>query len=333
MATFTPLELDEAQRLGEAYGFSVARVVGIPAGSVNSNYRLEQAAGPSVFVRIYEEQDAAGAESEVRLLDHLGARGVVTPRPRARRDGKFLDSTRGKPVALFPWVAGESVCQAMVIPALARHVGEELARMHIAGRDFPERRSGRFQVKDMIERTRLIARSQVPELAAMAPRLASELERWAQKRDPSLPSGVIHGDLFRDQVLWSSALNGASAGGTPRDLRISALLDFESASDGSFAYDIMVTALAWCYGADLDLDLLRAMIAGYQAVRPLEPIEKRALALEGRLAALRFTTTRITDFAMRQGIGERVTRDWRRFWARFEKMDSFGDQRLADLCE
>src|SRR3954469_1524160 len=110
MATFTPLELAEARRLGSAYGLEVSRVVGIPAGSVNSNYRLEQAGGaPSVFVRIYEEQDATGAASEVRLLDHLGARGVVTPRPIARRDGTFLDSVSGKPVAVFPWVPGESV--------------------------------------------------------------------------------------------------------------------------------------------------------------------------------------------------------------------------------
>ncbi|HKQ71326.1 MAG TPA: phosphotransferase, partial [Polyangiaceae bacterium] len=149
-------------------------------------------------------------------------------------------------------------------------------------------------------------------LAAMAPLVGERLDRAERERNPDLPHGIIHGDLFRDNVLWE--------GGTP-----SALLDFESACDGSWTYDIMVTMLAWCYGDDLDEALGRALFAGYAKVRRPSDVELRALGAEGRIAALRFTVTRITDFAMRTGLGARVTKDYRRFWARHERIAALGD--------
>ena len=105
-------------------------------------------------------------------------------------------------------------------------------------------------------------------------------------RDPDLPHGIIHGDLFRDNILWE---NGEPV----------ALLDFESACDGSWVYDLMVTVLAWCYGSDLDEHWCARCSRGYASVRASRRPSWRALGTEGRIAALRFTVTRITDFAMR----------------------------------
>ena len=106
---------------------------------------------------------------------------------------------------------------------------------------------------------------------------------------------------------------------------MSALLDFESASDGTFAYDLMVTVLAWCVGDDLDVARARAMREGYEQVRPLEERERRGLAAEGAFAALRFAVTRITDFGMRTApAGPPPARDWRRFMMRFEKLRALG---------
>jgi len=140
----------------------------------------------------------------------------------------------------------------------------------------------------------------------------ARLDRAEGARNPDLPHGIIHGDLFRDNILWEA--------GTPV-----ALLDFESACDGSWVYDLMVTVLAWCYGEDLDEKLVRSMFSGYAAVRRLSPVELAALGTEGRIGALRFTITRITDFAMRQGLGERVMKDYRRFFARHERVEALGD--------
>jgi homoserine kinase type II len=350
MATFTELAIDQAKLLGQAFGLDVTAVAGIPAGSVNSNYRLTLSDGTVLFARVYEEQDAVGAESEARLLDHLARHGVATPRPLPRRDGNGFTfplevrrratvaaptstavsdfpvahlakerlrpeehrpagSTR--PVAIFPWRDGEILCQARVTPEAARKVGEKLADVHDAGRSFGEPKPGRFRIEDLRVRLRRIAEAPDPALSALAPEIEKRLDRAERERDSSLPRGIIHGDLFRDNVLWQ--------GDTPV-----ALLDFESACEGSFAYDLVVTVLAWCYGDDFDEHLVRAMFEGYAKKRALSAAEVAALGTEARIGALRFTVTRITDYTMRRGLGERVMKDYRRFFRRHERIGELG---------
>jgi homoserine kinase type II len=318
MATYTPLTLEQAQAVGGTFGLDVRAVFPVPAGSVNSNYRLEIERGGAIFARIYEEQDRAGAEAEARLLDHLARHGVSTPRPLPRQDGAgFTARLQGaaeqeRPVALFPWQSGQILCQKRVTPGVARKVGEGLAEVHRAAASFPEPRPGRFRIADMRDRLERIGRADDPALRALAPEIRARLDRAEAARDPDLPRGIIHGDLFRDNVLWENGIPVA-------------LLDFESACDGPWVYDLMVTVLAWCYGDDLDEQLSRSMLAGYTTVRSLSAAERAALALEGRIGALRFTITRITDFAMRPSLGERVMKDYRRFWARHERLGALGD--------
>src|SRR6266498_3062018 len=206
----------------------------------------------------------------------LDVRGVPTPRPLPRRDGTGftwvleVPSVEGeartiRPVALFPWQGGEILCQARVTPEVASKVGQRLAEMHAAGASFPEARPGRFRIEDLRVRLDRIALAEDPVLRARVPEIRSRLERAEKARDPRLPHGIIHGDLFRDNILWE---NGVPV----------ALLDFESACDGSWVYDLMVTVLAWCYGADLDEGLVRAMFSGYAKVRRLSAAELAAMS-------------------------------------------------------
>jgi homoserine kinase type II len=120
---------------------------------------------------------------------------------------------------------------------------------------------------------------------------------------------VVHGDLFRDNVLW-------------KDGELLALLDFESAFHGPFLYDLIVTMAAWCYRDAFDLELAKGLAEGYGAERPLEPREKHALRVEGALGMLRFATTRITDFSLRVPKGEKPVRDYRRFLARLSFVEA-----------
>jgi homoserine kinase type II len=324
MATYTRIGLADACAIGRRFGVEVTGLAAITAGSVNSSYRLESATGESYLARIYEEASRADAEGEARLVERLAAAGIPTPCPASRLDGGGFtvpapSAVGGRPVALFPWRDGETLCQARVTPAATARVGEVLARIHLTLADAEQPRPGRFRLEDL--RARLRAIDAVPDatLRALAPTIAERLDRVAAARDPALPGGIVHGDLFRDNVLW-------------RDGAIIAVLDFESAADGSWAYDLMVTVLAWCYGDALDLDLVRALLRGYQTVRPLSPAERSALAGEGRMAALRFTITRITDFTLRAGADPRVMKDWRRFWARLASLDALGDAALAQLA-
>ena len=276
-------------------------------------------AGERVFLRLYEEQDFAGAERETAMLERLAAAGVPTPAPLRRIDGRRVSTVHGKPAALFPWRDGTMRCQASVRPEDARSVGEALGRVHRAGATEvgPQ---GRFGYEDLLVRLDTIARSGHPEFAAMAPPLRAALGRAHADRDPSLPRGLTHGDLFRDNVLWDT------------DGRVAALLDFESACDGTYAYDFMVTVLSWCVGDDLEPRLAAALREGYESVRPLSRAERRGLLAEGRVACMRFTITRITDYALRASTaGPRTVKDWRRFKMRFDKLEALGVEGLAAL--
>jgi homoserine kinase type II len=213
-------------------------------------------------------------------------------------------------------------CQAGVTAEDTRSVGQALARFHVAARD-EIAQPGRFGFEDLQRRLDSIAGCSTPSFAALAPELRARLEEARDARDVSLPAGLVHGDLFRDNVLW------ASDGG------LSALLDFESACAGTLAYDLMVSVLAWCAGDDFDPHLATAMREGYESVRPLSAAERRGLCAEACFGALRFTITRITDYALRTGAaGPRVVKDWRRFAMRFERLRGLGVdgvQRLVGL--
>jgi len=306
MAILTPVSDEELDRFVAAYDLGARRSSrGIEAGTVNTSYALDLAAG-QYFLRIYEEQGRAGAEAEAALLLHLASRGVPTPAPVRARDGSMVGALAGKPAVVFPWVEGAMLCQRAVTPEAGRAVGEALARMHLAGAPSGSPLgAGRFRPEDLIVRCDRVATSRDAAAAALADDLRRALAAAAAARTPGLPSGLVHGDLFRDNVLWQEG-------------RIAALLDFESAHLGPFAYDIAVTILSWSFGDDLDLPIARAIVDGYRAVRPLEERELAGLHAELVFGALRFTVTRITDDAIR--VGKR----WQRFVARKDAIERLG---------
>jgi homoserine kinase type II len=319
MAVLTPIDDADARAAASAYGLGALQGwEGIAGGSVNSNFALSTDGG-RFFLRLYEEQDRAGAERETAMLARLSAAGVATPAPLATVDGARVWALHGKPAAVFPWRAGTMRCQAGVTAEDARRVGEALARMHLAGarEAAPE---SRFGIQALRRRIDGIEASRHPVFAPLAPALRASLDDAERARGRSVPRGLIHGDLFRDNVLW------APSG------EIAALLDFESACEGSYAYDLMVTVLSWCFGDDLDGALASSMREGYVRVRPLAESEAQALGGEGSFAALRFTVTRITDYAMRTtSAGPRVVKDWRRFMKRFEKLQDLGPDGVRRL--
>ena len=308
MALLTRLPLAEARALGGAYGVSLESIEALELGSVNSNFRAVAGDGSVLFARLYEESGEAGARTELELVGGLGAAGVPVARPLPVVAGT-LPLHAGKPFALFPWLEGEVLCQARVTNEHCRRVGSALAKVHLASPFLPRLGPGRFGPVDMLARLGRVKGAGRPELLPDADRIAESLERYRAERDPELPSGVVHGDLFRDNVLW---LRG----------ELVALLDFESAFHGPFVYDVLVTIAAWCYRDAFDLELASALAAGYQAERPLTPRELRALRVEGALGMLRFATTRMTDYSLRVPAGEKPVRDYRRFLARLSAVEA-----------
>jgi homoserine kinase type II len=275
---------------------------------VNSNFSFTTKDGEQFFARIYEEQGREGAEAEFALLEALSARGVPVALPRKRLDGQRVHAFAGKPFAVYPFVEGEILCQGRVDESACRQVGAALARVHLASDAVPAIGAGRFRLSDLRERLGRVDASGRKDLIAAADRVRELMAQYEPKRPAGLPEGVIHGDLFRDNVLF-------------RGGAIAALLDFESASRGVFAYDVMVTLLAWCFGDDLDAKLAGAMLRAYHEVRPLMDAERAALPLEGAIVCLRFATTRLTDFSLRVPEGVAPGRHYGRFLARLEALE------------
>jgi homoserine kinase type II len=308
VALLTPLGLGEARELGKAYGVELSGVESLELGSVNSNFRATAADGRLLFARLYEESGEAGALAELELVRGLGAAGVPVAAPLPVVVGS-VPLHGGKPFALFPWLDGEVLCQRRVTPEHCRRVGGALAKVHLASPFLARLGPGRFGPLEMLARLERVKASGRSEFFADAESIREALERYRAERDPELPSGIVHGDLFRDNVLWK---NG----------ELVALLDFESAFHGPFVYDVLVTIAAWCYADAFDLELARAFASGYQAERMLEARERRAVRVEGALGMLRFATTRITDFSLRALPGEKPARDYRRFLARLSAIEA-----------
>jgi len=321
VAIFTAVSDEEVRTFLVPYGLSLHSLAGIPAGSVNSNFRLlvegSDAAARPVFLRIYEEQGREGAEREAGLLATLAGAEVPTPAPILDRAGRAIGTLRHKPAALFPWRAGGMRCQASVSPADVSALGAALARLHVTGAGAQGFGPGRFRRTDLEVRLAAIEGAADATFRPLASPLRAALATVDDARDRALPSGLVHGDLFRDNVLFDEAG------------RLVALLDFESAFEGTFAFDLAVCVLSWTFGDDLDLALGRAMVRGYESIRVLSPVERRGFYEEARFAALRFTITRITDYAMRAGHGPRVMKDYRRFQARFDALTALGPGALA----
>jgi homoserine kinase type II len=308
MAQFRTLTADDVREILNAAGApAYQRHAPVAAGTVNTNVRVETTAGP-LFLRINEGKSRDDVEREAAIVSHAAGRGVPTPAPLRTPAGDAFVAWRGELASLFPWVPGRTLARAALTPAHAALVGGALAGLHLAGRDFADHRPGRYEPDEIQRRFARVAGLGRPELAPAVATLGPELQALAGDRAAELPLGLIHGDLFIDNVLYEA--QGAQPG-------LAALIDFEQASWGRFAYDLAVTLLAFAYGRDdFRADLVRALLDGYATVRPPTDAERAAFGAELRFAACRFAVTRVTDFHLKRESGAPAGKDFNRYLAR-----------------
>jgi homoserine kinase type II len=308
MAQFRTLAADDVRDIlrGVAAPATDLSYVGhqpIATGTVNTNLRVETAAGP-LFVRINEGKSEDDVRREAEIVAHAAARGVPTPAPLRTAGGEPFVRWSGELASVFPWVAGRTLRRPELAPAQAAQVGRALAALHRAGADLPDRRAGRYEPDEIRRRFERIAALARPELAEAVATLGPELAALERERAAAVPLGLIHGDLFMDNVLFEGD-----------DLR--ALIDFEQASWGRLAYDVAVTTLAFGFGRDdFRADVVRALLDGYAAARPPAADERAAFGAELRFAACRFAVTRITDVHLKRDAGAPDGKDFRRYLAR-----------------
>lgn len=256
---------------------------GIAEGVENSNFLVQTTTG-SYILTLYEKRvRREDLPFFIGLMQHLAARGLSCPQPVARRSGEMLSELAGRPAAMVTFLPGVSARRPT-----AEHcaeLGRGLARLHLAGADFAMRRANNLSVggwRPLFEAAHGQADTVAPGLAdAIAAELAALEASWPA----GLPDGVIHADLFPDNAFFL-------------DDHLSGIIDFYFACTDFLAYDVAICLNAWCFEPDGAYNVTkgRALLAGYEAVRPLSPAEKVALPRLARGAALRFLLTRLVDW-------------------------------------
>ncbi|HEY8565525.1 MAG TPA: homoserine kinase [Beijerinckiaceae bacterium] len=284
MAVYTEVSDEELAAFVAAYEIGgVLSCKGIAEGVENSNYLLRTEGGQFILTLYEKRVREADLPFFLSLMQHLAGKGLTCPLPVRTRAGQALGRVAGRPAALITFLDGLSVRR----PA-ARHcaaVGEAMARMHVAALDLGLERANALSV-DGWPPLFAAAEAQADRVApGLADRTRLELDHLARAWPTSLPRGVIHADLFTDNVFFIGA-------------ELSGIIDFYFACTDLLAYDLAISLNAWCFEPDGSFNLTKgqAMIAGYQRVRPLERAEIEALPTLARGAALRFMLTRLVDW-------------------------------------
>jgi homoserine kinase type II len=291
MAVYTQLGGEVlAQLIAEFDVGALVSAKGIAEGVSNSNWLIETSGGDKRGTRfiltMYEQRtEVAELPFFLELLDHLAARGCPVPRTIHDRGGAAYRLLDDKAVALIEFLPGVSVNAPT--PAQAGAVGAALARVHLGASDFPGSRANGL---DLPQWRQLLDDCGADGLAtidpALGPLVARELALLAARWPADLPRGIIHADLFPDNVLMLGE-------------QVTGLIDFYFACTDITAYDVAVTHAAWCFdvtGRHFDPAASAALLAGYDSVRKLDAAERAALPLLARGAAMRFLATRAYDW-------------------------------------
>lgn len=256
---------------------------GIAEGVENSNFLLHTTSGYFILTLYEKRVNPADLPFFLELMRHLAARGISCPQPVAARSGAMLGELAGRPAAIISFLDGMWVRRPR--REHCAELGEALARFHLAGADFTGQRPNTLSVdswRPLLGASLDQADTVVPGLGA---ELTAELDHLESRWPTGLPSGVIHADLFPDNVFFIGE-------------RLSGLIDFYFACNDAFAYDVAICLNAWCFEPDLSFNVTkaRALLNGYRQVRDFTEAEFAALPLLARGSALRFLLTRLHDW-------------------------------------
>ncbi len=287
MAVYTEVSNEELTAFVAEYDIGeINSCKGIAEGIENSNYLLSTEAG-SYILTLYEKRvNPDDLPFFLGLMEHLAARGVPCPIPLKGRDGAALRTLCGRPAAIITFLQGMWVKRPT--PEHCARLGEAMARLHLAGADFALGRPNALSVGGW--RPLMVASADRADTVAagLAGELAAELDHLEKGWPADLPMGVIHADLFPDNVFF-------------RHQELSGLIDFYFACNDFFAYDIAICLNAWCFEGDgaFNITKARRLLTAYRNVRNFSDAELEALPLLARGSALRFLLTRLYDWLNR----------------------------------
>ncbi len=284
MAVYTDVAAEDLARFLAGYDIGeLLAYKGIAEGVENSNFLVHTSRGYFILT-LYERRVAErDLPFFLGLMEHLASRGITCPQPVKNRAGQTLGRLAGRPAAIVTFLEGLWICRPSAAHCAA--LGEALARLHLAGADFAMRRDNALSVagwRQLYAGCGGRVNAVQPDLTTV---LAAELDLLEREWPRGLPQGVIHADLFPDNVFFLGD-------------KLSGLIDFYFACTDTLAYDIAICLNAWCFEQDHAYNVTkgRALLASYAKTRPLSAQEWDELPLLARGAALRFLLTRLVDW-------------------------------------
>ncbi|SHL46544.1 homoserine kinase [Roseibium suaedae] len=284
MAVYTEVADEELSAFIDTYDIGkLLSYKGIAEGVENSNFLIHTETGHYILTLYEKRVDPNDLPFFLNLMQHLAERKLSCPLPVAARSGALLGTLAGRPAAIVTFLDGMWVRRPR--PEHCEELGRGMAALHLAGADFNMVRRNALDVdgwRPLFNQSGERSNSVVPGLAE---EITRELDFLEQNWPKDLPTGVIHADLFPDNVFFLSN-------------KLSGLIDFYFACTDAFAYDVAICLNAWCFEPDgsLNVTKARAMMNGYRQVRPLSQAEIDALPVLARGSALRFLLTRLYDW-------------------------------------
>jgi homoserine kinase type II len=293
MAVYTDVPDDELQKFAAQYALGeIVSCKGIAEGVENSNYLLRTETGIFILTLYEKRVDPKDLPFFIGLMEHLAARGLACPTPVHGNDGVALRTLCGRPACIITFLDG--MWPRRIQPFHCAGVGRALAELHLAGGSFTMSRPNSLSLAGWRHYFEL-CRPRADEIRpGLAEELAGELAQIEAAWPRDLPGGIIHADLFPDNVFF-------------RGEKVSGLIDFYFACSDFLAYDIAICLNAWCFESDGSFNVTKArlLLSNYRAVRPISAAELAALPLLARGSALRFLLTRLYDW-LNQSAGAMV---------------------------
>jgi homoserine kinase type II len=284
MAVYTDVAAEELAEFLKSYDIGeLLSYKGIAEGVENSNFLLHTTKAAYILT-LYEKRVAVDdLPYFLSLMAHLAERGVRCPQPARNRNGEVYSELAGRPAAVINFLEG--MWPRRPNAAHCAGVGDALAKMHLAGHDFPLFRKNPLSVAGWRPLFDHAADRADSVQAGLRDFIARELDHLEAHWPSDLPLGVIHGDLFPDNVFFLGD-------------KLSGLIDFPFSCNDILAFDVAICLNAWCFEPDHSFNVTkaRALLNAYGRARQLSEAEQNALPLLARGAALRFLLTRLVDF-------------------------------------
>jgi homoserine kinase type II len=284
MAVYTDVAAEDLARFLAGYDIGeLLSYKGIAEGVENSNFLLHTSRGHFILT-LYERRVAErDLPFFLALMEHLASRGINCPQPVKTKAGKMLGKLAGRPAAIVNFLDGMWMRRPSAAHCAA--LGEALARLHLAGADFAMRRDNALSVAGWRQLYHSCGERADKVESNLQKALAAELDMLERDWPRGLPAGIIHADLFPDNVFFLGD-------------RVSGLIDFYFACTDTLVYDVAICLNAWCFEPDHAYNVTkgRALLASYAKTRPLSHEEWEKLPLFARGAAVRFLLTRLVDW-------------------------------------